>query len=203
MSHVSPEPNSGCWLWTHRVTGEGYAMYWNWPTKQWRIAHRHAYLTFVGPIPEGLHLDHLCRVRCCVNPDHLEPVTPLVNTRRSTAGWQNRAKTHCPRGHPYAGDNLFMRPRRDGQERHCRTCAREATRKSRAKRVGYASPLPPNSPPQKPGDYQKAKTHCRHGHPYSGDNLRMKGKERVCRECERQQRKRYWEQAKAAREAIP
>ncbi len=90
MKNVSIEPNSGCWLWVGTVDLNGYARFaevirgkhYN------RIAHRAIYTALIGPIPEGLQLDHLCRVRCCVNPQHLEPVTLQENLRR---GEGNRA----------------------------------------------------------------------------------------------------------------
>jgi hypothetical protein len=83
-----------------------------------------------------MHLDHLCRVRACVNPDHLEPVTQAENIRRGHgyAAWQ-RAKTHCPQGHPYAGDNLLI----DQGRRRCRICytvmRREIDRRYRQRRA--------------------------------------------------------------------
>ncbi|MBO0884191.1 MAG: HNH endonuclease [Mycobacterium sp.] len=88
-----------------------------------RGAHVFAYELLVGPIPTGMQLDHLCRNRSCVNPDHLEPVSQRVNLLRgATQPAFNTAKTHCPQGHPYEGDNLAFN--RDGS-RFCRTCSRD------------------------------------------------------------------------------
>ena len=86
-------------------------------------AHKLAYEDAHGPVPEGLVLDHLCRNRACVNPAHLEPVTPAENLRRSpiAPATINRSKTHCPSGHEYSAENT--RIDRDGWRR-CRACAK-------------------------------------------------------------------------------
>lgn len=81
-------------------------------------AYRFAYEFLVGPIPDGLELDHLCRVRLCVNPAHLEPVTHAENNKRAGV-----AKTHCKWGHPYNEANTYRRRDRPGN-RQCRVCAR-------------------------------------------------------------------------------
>lgn len=80
------------------------------------IAHRVAYETWVGPIPDGLTIDHLCRNRLCIEPTHLEPVTNRENIQRGG----NSLKTHCPQGHPYDEVNTASRNNR----RYCRTCER-------------------------------------------------------------------------------
>ena len=80
MSNVLPEPNSGCWLWAGFCNPGGYGKFTAGPKNEY--AHRLSYRLFVGEIPQGLELDHLCRVRCCVNPSHLEPVTKSVNAIR-------------------------------------------------------------------------------------------------------------------------
>jgi hypothetical protein len=86
-------------------------------------AHRLAYELLVGPIPPGLELDHLCRNPSCIRPDHLEPVTHAENMRRGTSGDHQRRKTHCPSGHPYVGDNVYVDPK---GHRFCRPCRRIA-----------------------------------------------------------------------------
>lgn len=75
---VSPEPNTGCWLWTGNTQNNGYGQLW-----PHRLVHRFAYELLRGPIAPGLVIDHLCRVRSCCNPDHLDACEPKVNSRRS------------------------------------------------------------------------------------------------------------------------
>ena len=121
-----------CWLWTGSRTATGYGTF-TLRTGVARSAHRYAYEVMVGSIPEGLELDHLCRVRHCVNPDHLEPVTHAENMRRAVSprgldNW-NGAKTHCPNGHPYNGANLYEYRGR----RYCKACRREQVRTSRTR----------------------------------------------------------------------
>lgn len=114
-----------CWLWTGAQAYNGYGFFRAGPLVR---AHRFAYEFFVGPIPEGLQIDHLCRVRNCVNPDHLEPVTGQENHRRGNSGKLERERTHCPQGHPY--DEANTRWWR-GRNRHCRACDRERHRRFR------------------------------------------------------------------------
>lgn len=118
-----PEPNTGCWLWFAYRDRKGYGTVGVGTAVKY--AHRVVYETLRGPIPEGLQLDHLCRVRCCVNPDHLEPVTNQENARRGDNGKRQRARTHCPRGHAYDAANTAVNTRGDGRKfRVCRTCDR-------------------------------------------------------------------------------
>lgn len=119
---------SGCWLWVGRIDRDGYGEYS--VNRHWRRAHRVAWQTLVGPIPDGLVIDHLCRVRRCVNPAHLEPVTNSENIRRGMAGAHNLIKTHCPWGHPLEDGNLVTSDARRGG-RNCLTCARERSRQQR------------------------------------------------------------------------
>lgn len=109
---------TGCWLWTAATIQKGYGQFWYDGKLQY--AHRIAYELLVGPIPNGLQLDHLCRVRNCVNPEHLEPVTNQENCRRGETGAHNGIKTHCPHGHPYDEINTY----RHRGERRCKGCRR-------------------------------------------------------------------------------
>lgn len=105
-------------LWLAGVQPAGYGKFWL--TGRSVGAHRFAYVLAYGPIPEGLHIDHLCRVRACVAPDHLEAVTQAENNRRGyglTA--ENIRKTHCPEGHPYTEVNTYVCS--EGK-RSCRKC---------------------------------------------------------------------------------
>ena len=116
-----------CWLWTGYIDPEGYGQGKDTNDKTWR-AHRLAWTLLVGPIPNGLTTDHLCRVRNCVNPDHIELVPPGVNTLRGYGrGAQNARKTECKRGHPLNGENLYTYS--DGR-RLCRTCNAASSRRS-------------------------------------------------------------------------
>lgn len=138
---VQPEPNTGCWLWTGCLAHEnGYARFSVFG-RQLQV-HRWAYEYFVGPIPEGLHLDHLCRVRSCVNPAHLEPVTNRENALRGISfSAVNAKKTHCVNGHELSGDNLRITRERNGRRgRGCRACNRAMCRKYRQSHALSAKP---------------------------------------------------------------
>lgn len=122
-----------CWLWLGIRLPIGYGRMYK-DNRRVR-AHRIAYELLIGPIPEGLELDHLCRNHSCVNPRHLEPVTHKENCLRGLApimgGDLQRAKTHCAKGHPYDAANTYFNPR--NRKRGCRTCNRAA-----AKHLYYA-----------------------------------------------------------------
>ena len=107
-----------CWEWT-ASRRNGYGQFGICAGRVIE-AHRYAYEYLVGPIPEGLHIDHLCRNMGCVNPAHMEPVTLVENVMRGVGpGAVNSRKTHCLHGHPFDDDNTYV----DGRgRRHCRIC---------------------------------------------------------------------------------
>lgn len=117
-----------CWFWDAYRNHEGYGSY-HGPDGVRTTAHRIAWVLTGRTIPDGYHLDHLCRVRECVNPAHLDPVTPRENALRgNTLQAANAAKTHCPVGHPLDGE------RGDGS-RYCRACNRARNNAYRAEHL--------------------------------------------------------------------
>jgi hypothetical protein len=110
-----------CWIYRKKPTERGYCQM-RMPDGSQPTAHRAFYMELVGPIPDGLTIDHLCKVRNCVNPDHLEPVSRGENTLRGNSPHaQNARKTHCLNGHLYDEQNTYITPR---GERACRACHR-------------------------------------------------------------------------------
>lgn len=108
------EVTGACWLWTGGLTDEGYGYYWL--SGRTYGAHTIAYKDLVSDVPAGMHLDHLCRIRNCVNPDHLEVVTPAVNSER--ANKPRVEATHCNHGHEWTPENTLPL----GESKRCRQC---------------------------------------------------------------------------------
>ncbi len=132
-SKIERITESGCWIWQASCDRHGYGRMT--VNKRPYLAHRVAYELAIGQIPHGMDIDHLCRVRCCVNPAHLEPVTRLENTRRG----QNGNKTHCLHGHEYTEDNTYIRQplmttRSWRPVRVCRACSSINARKYQSRK---------------------------------------------------------------------
>lgn len=125
---------SGCIEWTGRIDRYGYGQFGPGGRNVANVgAHRWSYEHHVGPIPAGYQVDHLCRNRKCVNPDHLEAVTPRENVLRSASpASANARKTHCSEGHPLSGDNIYSYP--DSYKRVCKTCKKATSDRNYRKR---------------------------------------------------------------------
>jgi hypothetical protein len=121
--YVHVEPNTGCWLWAGYGDGRGYGFARS-RGRNWR-AHRLAWEILRGSIPVDMTIDHLCKVKCCVNPDHMEVVTAAENTLRAdTFSGLNARKESCPSGHIYVGNNIKWYQGR----RYCRACHQKYNR---------------------------------------------------------------------------
>lgn len=130
VSMVQTTINSDdCWLFAGRINSYGYGVIYH--QGKCTMAHRAVYEAVKGIFPKGLYSDHLCRVRRCVNPDHIEPVDNVTNVMRGNApSAQNARKTHCPKKHPFSGDNLWIDKR---GWRYCKACRVEEQKRFRAK----------------------------------------------------------------------
>lgn len=140
-SKCIPEPNSGCWLWLAAHNADGYGRY-HVPGRL-ALAHRAAFEALIGPVPDGFELDHKqCQTPCCVNPAHVEAVTPLVNWQRGNAPSRAAAeRDHCINGHPYEDGDVRVSASGDFVQRVCRQCRRAGLKKHRkahhAERMAY------------------------------------------------------------------
>lgn len=125
---ISPEPNTGCWLWTGAINSGGYSNMKH--GDKYTCAHRVSYEFYRGPIPEGMVVDHLCRVKSCVNPSHMEIVTQRTNVLRGDV-----PTTHCPNGHEYTSDNTYLSKQKRGWvSKNCRICTIERAKEYRRKK---------------------------------------------------------------------
>lgn len=129
---------NGCWIWRPPIARNGYGVLSGHDGVRPMAAHRVAYELLVGPISEGMEIDHLCRTPVCVNPAHLEPVTHAENMRRyhqwrRAAGGYQFPFTHCLRGHEYTAENTYIPPSRP-RYYQCRQCIRDAARRYKERR---------------------------------------------------------------------
>jgi len=116
------EKTETCWIWRGYLQN-GYGYFAAGETRKWTRASGYAYRLLVGPVPDGLVLDHLCKNPPCVNPAHLEPVTQQINVLRSEGrAAKNAGKTHCPAGHEYTPENTYISKQRT---RGCVICRRQ------------------------------------------------------------------------------
>jgi hypothetical protein len=167
-------PTGFCWEWTGTIGPEGYAIYWlNGASVP---VHRIAYANLIGPIPDGMQLDHLCLTRHCVNPDHLEPVTPTENSRRANVHKMNRS--HCANGHEWTEANTL--PMRDAKR--CRQCILVRDHVKRGIACSYAAFC---EEPVHLRDKYELRDECQRGHSMADAYVRPDSGARTCRTCQR------------------
>ncbi len=184
LHYSMPITESGCLIWLGALNEDGYG------------PHRLAYETFVGPIPAGLEIDHLCRVRCCINVLHMEPITHAENVRRGNSGIHLSSRTHCGYGHEFTVENTAYAPGTHG--RVCKECHRLAKlRYLEKKRLTAPVKVKDYS---NCGRYLRERTHCNYGHPFTPENtiIRDNGRARRCRQCHGENIKRRLQRERLA-----
>lgn len=157
---------TGCWEWQGTIR-KGYGRYKSKDRKN-VAAHRYIFEILVKKIKDGMIIDHVCRVRNCVNPDHLREVTPRINALENTISIaaMNTNKTKCQNGHIFNNDNTKYTK----AGRICKKCNKEWYKK-------YSEKL--KAAKQKP----KKKTHCKYGHELTDDNIYIYNKTKTCKQC--------------------
>ena len=131
------DASGDCWEWNGGVGSAGYGVFYigrENGRKRFEGAHRFAWQTLVGPITDGLTIDHLCKNKTCVNPDHMELVTLAENSRRNWMSRANRSKTHCKHGHPFSEENTRIDT--ETGHRACWTCRRRISAEYNARVSG-------------------------------------------------------------------
>lgn len=168
---VVQDKDSDCWLWTGSAgTKSGHGRFADGDRRFW-VVHRFAYTLTYGPIPDGYEIDRVCRVKLCVNPTHLEAVTPEELRRRTWTRIYGE-RTHCVHGHEWTPETTFVTP---GGTPVCRICCRDRARQYRQEARANQPPQPPRPP----------RTHCRkRGHELTADNVYVYQGSRLCRVCQ-------------------
>lgn len=188
LGRIQPNIKTRCWYWLGVPSKAGYGTMS--VASKVMYAHRISHELFTGPIPDGLTIDHLCRVRHCVNPAHLEAVTQRVNNLRGTGMSARHAKvTHCPFGHAYDAANTIVA---EPGIRKCRAC------KARRDRIRHERDMAAIG--RGVGIRRSDRTHCPRGHAYDEANTYITPSTgaRMCRACRKVARARHYEQERRA-----